>query len=69
MARYHKNSNRFDTKGNCKCVHITEGTCKQCSVCDCCEHYKVDLQKIQPVRNVGVTVGNGFYSSGHYFRF
>lgn len=69
MARYIENNERFDTKGNCKCAHITEGTCKQCSVCDCCEYYKIDLQKIQPAQNVGIVVGNGFYSGGHYFRF
>ena len=69
MARYHKHNNRFDTKGNCNCVHITEGTCKQCTVCDCCEYYKVDINKIEPVQNMGKIVGNGFYVGNSYFRF
>ena len=38
-------NNRFDAKGVCKCNHIKDGTCKQCSVCDCCEYYVTSERK------------------------
>ena len=32
-------NNRFDEKGACKCRHIKDGHCKQCTACDRCEYY------------------------------
>ena len=31
--------NRFKLSGACKCVHIKDGSCKQCTACDSCEFY------------------------------
>lgn len=65
MARYDKNSKRFEN-GKCKCARIADGTCKQCTVCYWCEYYK---EPVKQVLQSGIVVGNGFYSGGSYFRF
>lgn len=59
---------RFDNKGVCLCDRITDGTCKQCSACDCCTFFK---KKYSNNSNsfFGVPVGNGYYIGSNYFRF
>ena len=51
----------------CKCDHIKEGTCKQCSACDRCEFYSQKIPFAEEV--VCRIVGNGFYVGNHYVRF
>ena len=41
-----KISNRFDIRGNCKCEHIKNKTCSQCSACIDCEYYIHNENKI-----------------------
>ena len=61
-----KNMERFENSV-CKCDHIKEGTCKQCSACDRCEFYSQKIPFAEEV--VCRIVGNGFYVGNHYVRF
>lgn len=38
------NHNRFYDNDVCKCMHIQDGSCKQCSACTDCEYFSAPLQ-------------------------
>ena len=58
MAR-NRPQERFDAKGVCKCAHIKTGTCKQCSVCDCCEYFV--MSDNNSLSNYGNIPGSHFW--------
>ena len=38
------NHNKFYDNGTCKCMHIQDGSCKQCSACTDCEYFCAPFQ-------------------------
>lgn len=37
------NNSKFYDNGSCKCMHIQDGSCKQCSACTDCEYFCAPL--------------------------
>lgn len=56
-------ASRFDMYGVCKCTHISDGSCKQCSACDCCDFFspqhEVCLSGVPYGYHVGVSPYGG----------
>lgn len=67
FQKEHRTGKRFDSKGACLCAHISEGTCKQCSACDCCDFFRMRSSDLSNEFS-GVPVGDGYYIGGHFFR-
>lgn len=58
---------RFDSNGKCKCAFISNGTCTQCSLCDCCQLFILDYRK-ELSEFSGFPVGDGYYFGSHFVR-
>lgn len=50
-------NSRFDVYGVCKCARISDGSCKQCSACDCCNFFSAPLEDCLPFIPYGYHVG------------